>query len=169
MKIKRLLKCLAIITVIILLFQQTAFAQTEEVKVRPPKPTIGRESPDPNYATGNSSLSFSIQALGLMKNVACSIAPSESSGVISVDGHGFAFETCNEMKIQLHIQQWTGSEWKNVLSYYSSDYNTHFIMRATNKDCPKGYYYRGYCVVTAIAYSGARDSLSVTTDYIYYE
>lgn len=156
-------KTIIIALLVVLSLQQTVFASGESK--RPPKPTEGVESSNPDYGSSlDTQATSSIGIIGLLTDWKCSITNNGSN--LYLDGESTAFNIVEQLKLTLYLQKWDGSQWIDVNSWEFNKYNAKSIYQGTNSTYQHGYYYRTRAV--HFAKDGSQtDTQYSTSSYIY--
>ncbi|AUS96074.1 hypothetical protein CDQ84_18750 [Clostridium thermosuccinogenes] len=159
-------KCIKMVVftvLVVLSLQQIAFAN-EETK-RPPKPTEGIESSDPNHGSSTDSDNESVQrASGLFYNYYCSIDNTGSD--LYLEGSTVANYLSDQVKLTLYLQIWDGSQWIDVQSWPFTQYNSKSVTEGANTSFQHGNYYRTRAV-HYIKYGTQTETQNSTSSYIY--
>jgi len=108
------LKTVSITLLIVLSLQQIAFAA--EKQQRPPKPTTGIESGDPNHGSSKDiPIISSESAKGLLIDWSYEI--TKDGAKLVVDGSSTSAYPVKQHKLTLYLQKWDGTEWVDVKSW----------------------------------------------------
>jgi hypothetical protein len=108
------LKMVIFVLLIVLSLQQVAFAG-EQAK-RPPKPTEGVESSNPNYGSSKDVQTISPESIsGLLTDWQCSISYNGSD--LYLDGASTATDIIDQLTLTLYLQRWDGSQWVDVTNW----------------------------------------------------
>lgn len=130
-------RMVALTLLLVLSLQQVAFASNDAT--RPPKPTEGIESSDPNH--GSSKDDDSVQrASGLFYSYYCSIDNTGSD--LYLEGSTVAAYLSDQVRLTLYLQKWDGSQWVDVQSWPFTDYDTISLTEGTITSYQHGNYYR---------------------------
>lgn len=64
------------------------------------------------------------------------------NGQVELYGYTSCNRVCDEVSVQLVLQQWTGSTWRNLGSYTFVDYNADYAWGVKTVSVEQGKYYR---------------------------
>jgi len=162
-KMHKCVKPIIIALLVLLSLQQAVFASSESK--RPPKPTEGIETSDPNYGSSEDTQVISPESIsGLLTDWKCSIKNNGSD--LYLDGQSTALDMVDHLQLILYLQKWDGSQWIDISSWEFNKYNAKSIYEGTNSDYQHGYYYRTRAV--HYAENGSQtDTQYSTSTYIY--
>ena len=147
----------------VLSLQQVAFASGEII--RPPKPTDGIESSNPNYGSSSDVQTiFQERISGLITDWKCSI--SNSGADLYLDGATTATDIIDQLTVTLYLQRWDGSQWVDVNNWVFNKYDAKSLYDGTFANYTHGNYYRARAVHFAKDNSQT-DTQSSTSSYIY--
>jgi len=147
---------------VVLSLQQVAFASGETK--RPPKPTEGIESSDPNYGSSKDVQTISPEISGLLTDWQCSIMNNGAD--LYLDGSSTATDIIDQLTLTLYLQRWDGSQWVDVNSWVFNKYDAKSIYDGTYANYTRGNYYRARAV--HYAKNGSQtDTKNSTSSYIY--
>lgn len=161
---QRFIKTVVIALLVILSLQPATFA-SEETK-RPPKPTEGIESSDPNHGSSKDiETQIPRSTDSLFYDFYCTIDNEET--FLYCEGATRAYDLADEIRLNLYLQKWDGSQWADIQNWDYTKYNVQSITEGENYySYQHGFYYR----VRAEHYieSGSESETQYTTSpYIY--
>lgn len=124
----------------ILLLQQVAFAAKE--MERSPKPTEGIESTDPNHGSSKDIQIQSPESInGLFYDYYCTI--DNEGTFLYCEGATKAFNVTDEIRLNLYLQKWDGSQWVDIQNWNYTKYDVQSITEGENHyNFQHGLYYR---------------------------
>jgi len=147
---------------VVLSLQQVVFASGETK--RPPKPTEGIESSDPNYGSSKDVQTISPEISGLLTDWQCSIMNNGAD--LYLDGSSTATDIIDQLTLTLYLQRWDGSQWVDVNSWVFNKYVAKSVYDGTYANYTRGNYYRARAV--HYAKNGSQtDTKNSTSSYIY--
>lgn len=121
---KKYFKTAVIALLVILILQPVAFA-AEELK-RPPKPTEGIESSDPNHGSSNElNIQMPLRGNSLFYSFYCTIDNKET--YLYCEGYTGAYQIADKIGIDLYLQKWNGSKWVDIRSWNHTKYDVQDI------------------------------------------
>ena len=131
---------------------------------RPPKPTEGIESSDPNYGSSKDVQTISPEISGLLTDWQCSIMNNGAD--LYLDGSSTATDIIDQLTLTLYLQRWDGSQWVDVNSWVFNKYVAKSVYDGTYANYTRGNYYRARAV--HYAKNGSQtDTKNSTSSYIY--
>ena len=159
---KRCFKTIVFVFLLALSLSQVAFAQG---LIKPPKPTEGVESSDPNQGSSWDIEGMSINSMGLISGYGCTIDNKGSS--LFLTGTTTARYIADRVSLTLYLQKWDGAKWVDIRSFVYNKNNTKSI---TDGDYvysyERGKYYRTRAVHYVI--NGLEtDTRASVSSYIY--
>lgn len=155
-------KTVIFVLLAVLSLQQVTFASGETK--RPPKPTEGVESSNPNYGSSTDVRTMSPSISGLLTDWQCSIMNNGSD--LYLDGSSTATDIIDQLTLTLYLQRWDGSQWVDVNSWAFNKYVAKSIHDGTYANYTHGNYYRARAV--HYAKNGTQtDTQYSTSSYIY--
>jgi len=124
----------------ILFLQQVAFAAGETE--RPPKPTEGIESNDPNHGSSKDIQTQSPESItGLFYDYYCTI--DNGGTFLYCEGATKSFNVADEIRLNLYLQKWDGSQWVDIQNWNYTRYDVQSITEGGNYySYQHGFYYR---------------------------
>jgi len=136
---KKLFK-LAVVILSLLVFLQVTALANESVK-RPPKPTEGIESSNPNHGSSTDIDAIYHQKSGsLYCNYECSIDKTGSD--LYLEGLTMSLYISDQVGITLYLQKWEGSQWIDIQNWSFTKYNAKTIIDGQRVNYQSENYYR---------------------------
>lgn len=158
----KFVKTVIFVLLAVLFLQQVAFASGETQ--RPPKPTEGVESSNPNYGSSTDIETLSPRISGLLTDWQCSITYNGAD--LYLDGASTATDIIDQLTLTLYLQRWDGSQWVDVNSWVFNKYVAKSLYDGTYANYTHGNYYRARAV--HFAKNGSQtDTQYSTSSYIY--
>lgn len=156
------IKMVVLVLLVVLSFQQLAFASSEVQ--RPPKPTEGIESTNPNFGSSRDSETFSPQLTSLITDWSCTIS-NTGSDLYLVGSHTASY-IVDQLRLTLYLQRWDGSQWVDIKSWTFYEYDISGIIKDAVENYQHGYYYRTRAVHYA-KMDTETDTQNSTSAYVY--
>ena len=156
-------KTVVFVLLAVLSLQQVAFASGETK--RPPKPTEGVESSNPNYGSSTDVQTISPERIsGLLTDWKCSI--TNNGADLYLDGASTATDIIDQLTLTLYLQRWDGSQWVDANNWVFNKYDAKSLYDGTYVNFTHGNYYRARSV--HFAKNGSQtDTQYSTSSYIY--